>query len=45
MSIETNQWLLVGHIVGFVVWIAGLVATLLLLRVHAAVKLLAEGAG
>lgn len=38
MSIETNQWLLVGHIVGFVVWLAGMVATLTLLRVHGVVE-------
>lgn len=38
MSIETNQWLLVGHVLGFVVWIAGLISTLVLLRAHSVVE-------
>lgn len=38
MSIAANQWLLVGHIVGFVAWIGGMIATLYLLRVHAIVE-------
>ncbi len=31
-------WLRVGHVVGFVLWIGGLVAVLQLLRVHGAVE-------
>ena len=38
MSPETYSWLIVGHIVGFVTWIAGLVTTLTLLRIHAKVE-------
>lgn len=38
MSPETYSWLIVGHIVGFVTWTAGLVATLTLLRIHARVE-------
>ena len=38
MSLETYNWLRVGHVIGFVGWIAGMVAVLSLLRVHAAVE-------
>jgi uncharacterized membrane protein len=38
MSVETYNWLRVGHIVGFVSWIAGMVAVLQLLRVHGMVE-------
>jgi len=38
MDPETINWLRVGHVIGFVLWIAGLVAVLELLRVHAAVE-------
>lgn len=38
MSWSTYQWLLVGHILGFVAWIGGMIATLYLLRVHAIVE-------
>ncbi len=38
MSIETYSWLRVGHVVGFVCWIAGMVTVLQLLRAHAAVE-------
>jgi protoporphyrinogen IX oxidase len=38
MSLTANTWLHIGHIVGFVTWIAGMIATLTLLRVHAMVE-------
>lgn len=38
MSSTTINWLHVGHICGFVAWIAGMLATLFLLRVHAVVE-------
>ena len=38
MSIETLSWLRVGHVFGFVCWIAGIVTVLQLLRVHGAVE-------
>ncbi len=38
MSIETYGWLRVGHVIGFVAWIAGLVTVLQLLRVHGMVE-------
>lgn len=37
MSIENYYWVMVGHVVGFVMWIAGMVAVLQLLRAHSAV--------
>src|SRR5262245_9214323 len=38
MSLETYSWLRVGHVFGFVCWIAGLITVLLLLRVHGVVE-------
>lgn len=38
MSVDTYNWLRVGHVFGFVCWIAGMVTVLLLLRVHATVE-------
>lgn len=38
MSFETYNWLRVGHVIGFVAWIAGLVTVLQLLRVHGMVE-------
>jgi putative membrane protein len=38
MSIDTQEWLTVGHVFGFVLWIAGVIATLTLLRIHAHVE-------
>lgn len=38
MSLDTREWLMIGHIVGFVTWIAGMIATLTLLRIHAQVE-------
>ena len=38
MSYETYSWLRVLHIVGFVLWIGGLLGLLKLLRVHAQVE-------
>jgi len=38
MTPDTYGWLIVGHVVGFVLWIAGLVATLTLLRIHTKVE-------
>lgn len=38
MSLETYNWLRVGHVIGFVCWIAGMVTVLQLLRVHAHVE-------
>lgn len=38
MSITANAWLHIGHITGFVAWVAGMLATLYLLRVHAMVE-------
>ncbi|MEZ4403969.1 MAG: CopD family protein [Kofleriaceae bacterium] len=38
MSLSTYGWLLTGHVLGFVVWIAGMLATIYLLRVHALVE-------
>ena len=38
MSPDTYNWLRVGHVLGFVLWIGGLVAVLQLLRVHGAVE-------
>lgn len=38
MSITASNWLPIGHIIGFVAWIAGMLATLYLLRVHAMVE-------
>ena len=35
---DTDIWLRIGHILGFVTWIAGMLATLYLLRVHAMVE-------
>jgi uncharacterized membrane protein len=34
MSIETDLWLHVAHIVGFTLWVAGLLASASLLRAH-----------
>jgi len=34
---STETWLHIGHIVGFVMWVGGMLATLYLLRVHAIV--------
>jgi uncharacterized membrane protein len=34
MSIETARWLHVGHILGFTVWVGGLLAVAALLRAH-----------
>ena len=36
MSLDTYQWARVAHILGFTLWIAGLVAVYSLLRAHAA---------
>jgi uncharacterized membrane protein len=36
MSFETLSWLHVGHVLGFTVWVAGLVAVAALLRAHEA---------
>lgn len=38
MTVETFNWLRVGHVFGFVCWIAGLITVLLLLRVHGVVE-------
>ncbi len=38
MSPDTYNWLRVGHVIGFVLWIGGLMAVLQLLRVHGAVE-------
>ena len=38
MNPDTYDWLRVGHIVGFVLWIGGLLTVLQLLRVHGAVE-------
>lgn len=38
MDPDTYNWLRVGHVLGFVLWIGGLVTVLQLLRVHAAVE-------
>lgn len=36
MSFETYAWLHVGHVLGFVLWVAGLVAVIALLHAHTA---------
>lgn len=38
MDPDTYNWLRVGHVVGFVLWIGGLVTVLQLLRIHAHVE-------
>ncbi|HVV88721.1 MAG TPA: CopD family protein [Kofleriaceae bacterium] len=38
MSIDTYNWLRVGHVFGFVCWIAGLTMVLQLLRIHSTVE-------
>lgn len=38
MSITVHAWLPIGHIIGFVAWVGGMLATLYLLRVHAMVE-------
>jgi uncharacterized membrane protein len=38
MSIDLREWLLIGHIFGFVLWIGGLISVLQLLRAHSAVE-------
>jgi len=38
MDPDTYNWLRVGHIFGFVLWIGGMVTVLQLLRVHGAVE-------
>ncbi len=38
MSLTANAWLHIGHICGFIAWIAGMLATLFLLRVHSVVE-------
>lgn len=38
MSPDDYNWLRVGHVLGFVLWIGGLIAVLQLLRVHGAVE-------
>jgi putative membrane protein len=38
MEPDTYNWLRVGHVLGFVLWIGGMVALLQLLRVHGAVE-------
>ncbi|HVK75462.1 MAG TPA: CopD family protein [Kofleriaceae bacterium] len=38
MTPETYNWLRVGHILGFVLWVGGLVTVLQLLRVHGMVE-------
>jgi uncharacterized membrane protein len=38
MSQDAYNWLRVGHVIGFVLWIGGLVSVLQLLRVHGAVE-------
>jgi len=38
MDPDTYNWLRVGHVFGFVLWIGGMVALLQLLRVHGAVE-------
>ncbi len=38
MSLDLREWLGIGHIIGFALWIAGLVSVLQLLRVHGAVE-------
>ncbi|MBK9036930.1 MAG: CopD family protein [Myxococcales bacterium] len=35
---DSDIWLRIGHIVGFVLWISGMLSTLYLLRVHAMVE-------
>lgn len=34
MSLETDAWIHVGHILGFVLWVGGLLAVAALLRAH-----------
>src|SRR5687768_12332711 len=38
MTPSEYDWLIVGHVLGFVTWMTGLIATLTLLRIHAAVE-------
>lgn len=38
MSQDAYNWLRVGHVIGFIFWIGGLLAVLQLLRVHGAVE-------
>lgn len=38
MSLDLREWLSIGHIVGFVLWIGGLISVLQLLRAHSAVE-------
>ncbi|MBE7452180.1 MAG: CopD family protein [Kofleriaceae bacterium] len=38
MDPDTYNWLRVGHVLGFVLWIGGLLALLQLLRIHGAVE-------
>jgi len=38
MDPDTYNWLRVGHVLGFVLWIGGMLALLQLLRVHGAVE-------
>jgi uncharacterized membrane protein len=38
MSLEADTWLRIGHILGFVTWIGGMIATLTLLRIHSVVE-------
>jgi uncharacterized membrane protein len=38
MDPDTYNWLRVGHVLGFVLWIGGMLAVLQLLRVHGAVE-------
>lgn len=38
MDLETYNWLRVGHVIGFVFWVTGIVAVLQLLRIHSIVE-------
>lgn len=38
MSLETYSWLRVGHVIGFVFWITGIVTVLQLLRIHSHIE-------
>src|SRR5512141_2716561 len=38
MTLDMREWLTVGHVLGFVLWVGGLMTVLQLLRVHGAVE-------